>query len=163
MIALPCQMFSVLTLQLCERTENQHFGRSLFLVVLLLSPAWLDLIFSVALSPAVDNRSCSWEAYLWHRQGGKERNSQQQQINGFAVVTLEISVFPMRSQWTGVKRASRQQRLAVGCAVSSTAHMHTKRGTHYIQQLNGLRKMTKRTLTRGSFVSRDRVTFLRRY
>lgn len=60
-------------------------------------------------------------------------------------------------------RASRQQRLAVGCAVSSTAHMHTKRGTHYIQQLNGLGKMTKRTLTRGSFVSRDRVTFLRRY
>lgn len=159
MIALPCQMFSVLTPQLCERTENQHFGRSLFLVVLLLSPAWLDLIFSVALSPAVDNRSCSWEAYLWHRQGGKERNSQQQQINGFAVVTLEISVTVDKSQ----TRASRQQRLAVGCAVSSTAHMHTKRGTHYIQQLNGLGKMTKRTLTRGSFVSRDRVTFLRRY
>lgn len=120
MIALPCQMFSDRAEniwqgrkhppQLCERTENQHFGRSLFLVVLLLSPAWLDLIFSVALSPAVDNRSCSWEAYLWHRQGGKERNSQQQQINGFAVVTLEISVFPMRSQWTRVKHVPRVSR-----------------------------------------------------
>lgn len=155
-------MFSVLTPQLCERTENQHFGRSLFLVVLLLSPAWLDLIFSVALSPAVDNRSCSWEAYLWHRQGGKERNSQQQQINGFAVVTLEISVFPMRSQWTRVKHVPRVSR-DLQWDAPFQAHMHTKRGTHYIQQLNGLGKMTKRTLTRGSFVSRDRVTFLRRY